>query len=528
MLHVSREPEPVTTRALLEGAWRARGALVRAGVRPGDRVPILLPTSAHFIWAFFGAMLAGAAPVPLAAPLTFGSLDRYLRRLAAVISDSGAKVLVTTARIRDALANDPAAVEGLDSVLLPEDLDVKGPADPRVPSVDASSRALLQYTSGTTGHPKGVVISHGALVSNAHAIATALELSDRDVGASWLPMFHDMGLIGVVVTAAYRPYPVHLLRPESFIMRPSRWLALVASQRATISAAPNFAYEMATKRVDPSALDGLGSWRAALNGAEPVRPRTIERFAERFAPAGYDSTAMMPVYGMAEATLAVTFPSLGHKLRVEQVDPERLQRAAFAAPSAAGNARTTISCGAPVNRTSLRVRGGARVLDEGQVGEIEVQGPSLMDGYFRNEEASAAALVDGWLRTGDLGYVRGGQLFVVGRAKDVIIKGGRNLYPEDIERIASEAPGADAGVAAVGRPCAETGTEELVVLVETRAKDPAEREETARVVRGELLAAIEAKVDDVVLCPVGSLPRTTSGKVQRGACALLVAGGSWP
>jgi acyl-CoA synthetase (AMP-forming)/AMP-acid ligase II len=501
-LHGSRGPVARSIRDALASARRWSAALRARGVRRGDRVPLLMPTGHAFVEAMLGAMLSGAVPVPLAAPMTFGNADRYLRNLAAIVTDSSARVLVTYRRIADAVAGDDGLRALLRDVLTEDVLDGLAYGPGVLPSIGSSDAAFIQYTSGTTGSPKGVVISHGALVSNAFAIARGLEIGPSDVGASWLPLFHDMGLVGVLLTSICHPYPVHVMAPESFVMSPRRWLHLITQVGATLSPAPNFAYDFCVSRgADPAGLR-LDSWRVALNGAEPVHARTVARFAERFGTAGFRPGAMMPVYGMAEATLAVTFPRIDDPLE-----------------TVAG----VVSVGEPVAGMGVEVVDDAgRLVLEGQVGHILVSGPSLMDGYFRNEAASAGALVDGRLRTGDLGFVRGGRLFVTGRAKELIIKGGRNLHPADIERVAADVEGVRTGcVAAFGRANPDTGTDDLVVVVEVSQTDAARWDTVTSGVRAELLAVLGVKPDDVRLCPVGSLPRTTSGKIRRGECARI-------
>jgi fatty-acyl-CoA synthase len=526
-LHLGQEPVRLSGKDLLEGA-RRRSALLRSrGVARGDRVVLLTPTSPVFIETFLGANLIGAIPVPLASPMTFGSLGRYLQNLRLIVQSSGARVIMTSSRMREAIAQDDQLREQLDHVLCEEDTANGAAIDTRLASVGAADTAFIQYTSGTTGQPKGAVISHGALVSNTYAIAQALAIADDDVVVSWLPMFHDMGLIGVLLTSICRPLEVHLLKPESFLMKPGRWLEILSQMRGTLAAAPNFAYDLCVSRHPQTTGLDLGRWRAALNGSEAVHPSTVKRFTERFAKGGFQAQAMMPVYGMAESTLAITFPDLDNKYQTLCVDRTALERSGQAIDSAAADAYQAVSVGRPVPGASIRVVApSGQVVTERTVGEIHVAGPSLMDGYFRNEEASAQALPDGWLRTGDLGFVRSGRLFIVGRAKEVIIKGGRNFYPYDIEQIASEVAGVSPGaVAAFARPNADTGTDDLVVVAETRDKDPASRERMVKEIRGELLAAIGVKADEIRVVGIGALPRTTSGKIRRKECARKIAQG---
>jgi len=510
-------------RDALEAA-RRWGALLRSrGIERGDRIPILMPTGHAFVEAMLGTMLAGAVPVPLATPMTFGSVDRYMLNLAAIVADSGARLLVSYPRIVDAIASDTTLRGAIRDVVTEADLEGLAPSNLRAPSLGSRDAAFIQYTSGTTGRPKGAIISHGALVSNAFAIAHGLGIGPDAVGASWLPMFHDMGLVGVLLTSICHPYPVHVMSPESFIMRPARWLDLISRVGATLSPAPNFAYELCVARAGEPDLREvrLDSWRVALDGAEPVHASTAERFSRRFAPIGFRADALMPVYGMAEATLAVTFPGLDSKLQTLPIDRDVLEQQGRAQPRDGGH--PAVSVGGPVAGTSLRVvddRG--REVPEGQVGEILVQGPSLMDGYFRNEQASAGVLVDGWLRTGDLGFVQASRLFVTGRAKELIIKGGRNFHPYDIERVAAEVDGVRLGaVAAFGRPNEDTGTDDIVVIIEASQTNEDRRARIMSDVRGELLAVLGVKPDEVRVCAVGAVPRTTSGKIRRAECARI-------
>jgi fatty-acyl-CoA synthase len=511
--YTGKEPVAFDFRAALEGAARWASLLSSRGVRPGDRVPILMPTSPSFVEALLGAMMARAIPVPLPFPLTFGGMERYIANLVPIIEDSGARCFATDARIRDVVAKNDQLRPMFDQVLTEPDLP-KGPC--RTPaglrSIDPKDTALIQYTSGTTGRPKGVMVSHRALVSNAYAIAHGLRITPRDVGVCWLPMFHDMGLIGALVTSICHPYPIHLMSPAAFIMRPHRWLQLLSDAKGTLSPAPNFAYELCVSRPWPEKVKvRLDNWRVALNGSEPVMPVTTSRFLERFEPMGFRPQSMTPVYGMAESTLAVTFSDLDANVEVCKL---------------AAHGGTPLVCvGTPVAGASVRITDNAsNVLPEEVVGEIETSGPSLMDGYFRNETATAKALSDGWLRTGDLGYVRGGKLYIIGRSTDMIIKAGRNLYPVDIERIVLEALGnPSVAVAAFARPNPTTGTNNVVVAAETLEADPARREEIVKTLRGEVLAVLGVGIDEVHLLPAGALPRTTSGKIRRKECARVVS-----
>ena len=525
--HGSGAAQRFSARAALGLARRWARALADRGVRRGEVVAILLSTSPDFVGALLGAMLLGAIPLPLPAPMTFGPLDRYLEQLARIVEHAGARVLSTSPRVRTALSTSPLGAR-LRSVLVPADAaeareHARGPS-----SLEASAPALLQYTSGTTGRPKGVLVSHGALVANTAAIAHGLALTSADVGVSWLPLYHDMGLVGALLTTVTHPYELHVLAPEAFVMKPRRWLELISQHRGTISTAPNFAYEHAARRAAADGLD-LSSWRAALDGAEPVHAATLARFSERFAPAGFRSDALMPVYGLAEATLAVSFHPRRAPLDTLDLDRGALDEHRRVVPGSGATARTVVGVGIPVAATEIAITGShGNPLLEDEVGEIVVRGPGLMDGYFRDEQASAEALRGGWLHTGDLGFVHEQRLYVSGRARELIIQAGKNVHPEDVEEVALGLDARIGTAAAFARPNEATGTDDLVLVVEARGLGPVERETLGTRLRGEILAAIGVRADEVAFWPVGAIPRTSSGKVRRRECAQRYEPGARP
>lgn len=519
-LHLGLSDECLDGPTLRERALHWARAFHALGVARGDRVVLLLPTSNAFVQGFLGVQLLGAVAVPLACPMTFGAPTRYLEILANVVDDAEPSCIVTTERLRAAMASVTRFTTTRASIVTPAEIEAAHAAPFALPSVAPRELALLQYTSGTTGQPKGVAVSNRALVSNAACIRDALAIDENDIGVSWLPMFHDMGLIGVFVTAICHPYPMHLMSPDSFVMQPRRWLERISRVRGTVSAAPNFAYELCARRgVEPESIR-LDSWRAALSGAEPVREGTLDRFAACYATSGFSRDRFMPVYGLAEATLAVTFPPVGAAPKTQHVECESLSPGQRVRASIKASASSVLSVGRPVRGTEVRIaneRGSA--IEARVVGEICVRGPGLMDGYFRREEATADALRDGWLHTGDLGYVDDGVLFVVGRAKEMIVKSGRNVYPADIESVVEQVAGV-LSAAAFGVANAKSGTEDLIVVCESRVRTEALREALAAEVKAELLATTGVRADSVCVWPVSAIPRTTSGKIRHAECAM--------
>ncbi|QQR90483.1 MAG: AMP-binding protein [Myxococcales bacterium] len=455
--------------------------------------------------------------------MTFGGVERYVQNLERVIDDAEASRMITYERISRAIRELPGLASKLKDVLGAEDLLTSSKVSLEA-SVSKSDTALIQYTSGTTSKPKGVVISHQALCANTHAIYQSLHMSQDDVGVSWLPMFHDMGLIGVLYTSLCHGFAVHIMTPESFVMQPRSWLELITKVKGTVSAGPNFAYQLCAKRGPADCAIDLSSWRAALNGAEQVQAPTLDQFAQAFSDHGYNPSAMTPVYGMAESTLAICFSAPEHAAQALRIDRQTLEASGKLSISTAADAMNIVSVGKPVTGCSLRVAepDSDRILGEGQVGEVQTRSSSLMDGYFHNEKASEEALKSGWLHTGDLGFVAGQQLFITGRAKDMIIKGGKNIHPYDIEQVTASIPGVRGSVAAFAASNELSGTDDLVVVAETMQQDPHKRDAIVKSIRGELLASLGIKADQIHLWRVGRIPRTTSGKIQRSRCSALL------
>ena len=407
----------------------------------------------------------------------------------AILRNAGARVLVTFSEVARVAGLLVRQVSSLDAVVTAEDVT----GEPRRPApATADDPALIQYTSGSTGQPKGVLLSHGNLLANIRALVDRFDITARDVGVSWLPLYHDMGLIGAWLGPLYFGAPLALMSPLAFLARPVRWLQALDDHRGTISPAPNFAFDLCTTRIADEDLDGLdlSAVRVLLNGSEPVSPATLHRFIERFAPCGLDPGAVYPVYGLAECSLGLSTPSPGNAIRIDHVRRATFQASGRAepAPNDDSGALRFVSCGRalPGHELAVFAPDGTPAPERVQ-GRVRFRGPSTTRGYYRNEEATRDLVgADGWLDSGDLGYLAGGDLFLTGRAKDLIIKAGRNFYPHEAEALAGAVPGIRTGcVAAFGATDAERGTEQFVVLAETRISGDAAHADPAQAVSRE-------------------------------------------
>jgi fatty-acyl-CoA synthase len=521
----------VTYRELQRGAIEIAAGLVERGIAPGDTVGLMLPTGFDFLRCFQGILLARAVPVPIYPPLRLDRLEEYARRQSGILSDARVRLLLTIPKAMGIGAMLQAGIPTLEQVVAPEELAEEGASWPRTESVGADL-AFIQYTSGSTGNPKGVALTHDNLLANIRAIGAALEMRPTDVGASWLPLYHDMGLIGSWLNCLYHGVPIAIQSPLAFLARPERWLWTIHQRRATLSAAPNFAYELCVRKIPDAALEGLdlSSWRCALNGAEPVNPETLDRFVRRFARYGLRRESMTPVYGLAENAVALAMPPMNRGPLVDHVAraPFTHERRAVAAGADDRHALRFVSVGRPVPAHDVRiVDPEGRDLPERSVGRLVFRGPSQMPGYYNRPDATAAITLEGgWLDSGDLAYAADGELYVTGRVKDLIIKGGRNLVPQEIEEAAASVDGIRRGcVAAFGVAQAKLGTESLVVAAETRTVEPGARDALVAAVNEKVSDAVGVPPDRVLLLPPGAIPKTSSGKIQRDETRRLYEGG---
>ncbi|HXX16868.1 MAG TPA: AMP-binding protein [Candidatus Eremiobacteraceae bacterium] len=527
--------------------------IARRGVPPGGRVALMLPTSRQFFVCYAGILLAGAVPVPIYPPFRADRIEEYAERQSAILNNAEVCLLLTFRRAEAVAKLLKPRVKSLLSVVDAQKLldaaeNEPPPAPGALPAFLGGSRvrkgtdiALLQYTSGSTGDPKGVVLTHANLLANMRAISQAVQLSPSDVGVSWLPLYHDMGLIGAWLTLLVHGLPVVVMSPLAFLTRPERWLQAVSKYKATLGAAPNFAFELCVRKIPDKALKGvdLSSWRAALNGAEPVKPETVERFATRFAKYGFRREAMLPVYGLAEASLGVTFPPVYRGPEVDRIEREMFatQGRAAPAPPEDQNAIEFVSAGVALPNHEVMVTDNhGKPVPERTEGLLWFRGPSATSGYYRNPAATEKLFTGGppvapgefpWVNSGDRAYLAGGELYITGRVKDIIIKGGRNLYPHEVEDLASRVDGIRKGcVVAFGLPGEETGTEKLIIVAETRERESSKRAALAAAINDEVSRSLGLPPDRVELIPPGSVPKTSSGKLRRDETKQLYLAGT--
>ncbi|MBT2382969.1 AMP-binding protein [Streptomyces sp. ISL-11] len=518
-----RERERAGFDELYAQAGRVACGLLERGVRPGERVAIALPTSIDFARALFGVLAAGAVPVPVPPPARFASLEIHMRRIVIAMRQSKVRVVLSDAALGSllgpVLGGDGEEFRVLDIAAVPASSAV-------YTDVGVDAPALVQYTSGTSEDPKGVVLTHANLLANVEAITKGIGLTDADVGCCWLPLFHDMGLIGALLSSVLAGADTCLMPPEDFLRDPGRWLRVISRQRVTLSAAPNSGYLHALRKVPAEAVRelDLSSWRLTLNGAEPVDAELMRRFCAHFAPAGFRRTAFLPVYGLAEGSLAVTIPPTGREVRSVWVRRDMLGEGIveFGGPDS-GHCREIVSVGVPVTGTEVRLvgEGGGVLHSDAAVGEIHIRGASVMRGYEANEPATRATVGDGgWVSTGDLAFRKNGELYVAGRKKEMIIVFGQNYYASDIESVAGRLPGvAHHGALAATVPFADG--DGLVVMVETRETEPYARSELVSRVRYAVSSELGITPREVLLVRKGRLPRTSSGKLLRhGARAV--------
>ncbi len=527
----SDEKEHCTSyKELSDTAHKVAGGLLERGLQPGERVAIMLPTELAFFESFYGIILAGGVPVPIYPPFRRTQVEEHLKRQAGILRNAEAAFLVTDAEIHRVGVLLHSLTSSVRKVEIAAEL--RKSARLATPAGGASeATALIQYTSGSTGDPKGVVLSHANLLANIRAMGTTMEATSSDVFVSWLPVYHDMGLIGAWLGCLYYGVPTVIMPPLAFLANPARWLWAIHHHRATLSAAPNFAFELSLKSIREEDIEGLdlSSLRMVLNGAEPISASTIARFISKFAPFGFRPEAMAPVYGLAESSVGLAFPPAGRPPIIDRVERSAISVEGRAKPAAAEDehALEFVACGRPLPGHQIRILDDAgRELPERREGRIKFKGPSATQGYFRDTEKTRHLFDGDWLESGDRGYVAAGDVYLTGRIKDMIIRAGRNIYPHELEEAIGNIEGIRKGcVVAFASADRRTGTERLVILAETRRTKQPALDALRKAVSKTCTELIDLPPDEVVLGPPRTVPKTSSGKIRRSHARKLVEAG---
>ena len=520
-------PVELTYAELHDQALAVAHGLRRRGAETGDSIALMLPTGRDYFVAFLGVLLAGCTAVPIYPPDRPSRIGEHLQRQRHILDNARATVLITVPEGRSLARLMRTHVASLRHVCTAEELAPTDGDPMPLPRAGPDDVALVQYTSGSTGAPKGVVLSHRDLVVNIDAMAQVIRATPEDVFVSWLPLYHDMGLIGAWLGSLHVGMRLVSMPPQDFLVRPAAWLQAITDHGGTLAASPNFGYELCLRRVTDEQMDGLdlSTWRLAFNGAEAVGPDTLRRFADRFGPVGLRPEALAPVYGLAEAAVGLAFPPVGRPPIIDRISRDRLVRGGVAEPVPDGATGPDVlelaACGQPLPGYAIRVvdRAGSTLPDRAQ-GRIQFTGPSATRGYLRNDEATRRLRDGEWLDTGDLGYLADGDIVITGRVKDLIIRAGRNLHPQELEQVIGAVDGVRAGcVAAFGVGDVERGTERLVVVAETRETDPVAREAIQSGIVDAAVDVVETPPDEIVLVGPGTVPKTSSGKLRRAETA---------
>ncbi len=516
-----------TFREMREDALAMARRLIAAGIKPRDRVALIAETGPDFAALFCACIYTGAWPVPLPLPTTFGGKGSYIDQLAVQLQSSDPVMLLYPEEIAE-MAQAAAQIQGCEAQSW-QDFEQREAPECELPQADTQDICYLQYSSGSTRFPTGVAVTHKALLHNLYGHSTSMQLRDNERCVSWLPWYHDMGLVGCFLSLIANQVSGDYLKPDAFARRPLAWLDMISANKgSTISYSPTFGYDICARRISSQSNVAerfdLSRWRLAGNGADMIRPDVMQNFVNAFTDAGFRASAFTPSYGLAEAVLGVTVMPPGEGIRVELVEEERLSGTPRDIRRPA-RYRAIVNCGKPMPDMVVEIRGeDGHARGDHQIGKVWCNGPSVMHSYFRNEEATAEAIVDGWLDTGDMGYMADGYLFIVGRAKDMIIINGKNHWPQDIEWAVEQLPGFNHGDIAAFAVETEGGGEAPAVLVHCRVADPIERMKLREQI-ADKVRSVTGMSCVVELVPPRTLPRTSSGKLSRAKARKMYLAG---
>ncbi len=518
---------PYPYREMREDALLQARRLIAAGVKPQDRIALIAETGTEFAAIFFGVIYAGAWPVPLPLPTSFGGSQSYIDQLSVQLESCDPTMLFYPTELA-AMAGEAARLKNVEGIDWSE-FATRAAPETELPVAKTDDIAYLQYSSGSTRFPHGVAITHHALLNNLSAHSHGMELQDSDRCVSWLPWYHDMGLVGCFLSVVANQVSTDYLKTEDFARRPLAWLDLISrNSGTTLSYSPTFGYDICARRMSSQTKASdrfdLSRWRVAGNGADMIRPDVMQSFVDAFADAGFQASAFLPSYGLAEATLAVSIMPPGEGIIVELVEETQLSGGDRGA-NRPQRYRAIVNCGKPVKDMEIQVREeDGTPLPERAIGKVWCRGPSVMVGYFRDQESTDACLVDGWLDTGDMGYMSDGYVYIVGRAKDMIIINGKNHWPQDIEWAVEQLPGFKQGDIAAFAITTPGGEETPAVLVQCRTSDDAERQKLREEIR-ERVRTVTGMNCVIELIPPRTLPRTSSGKLSRAKARNLYLNG---
>lgn len=511
-------------------ALKVAARLRQLHLEQGEPVAIMLPTGINYFHAFFGILYGGGVPVPLYPPARPTQIQEHVRRHRKILSNAGTSLLITVEEVKPVARLLMSQVPGLKKIVTVGELYRSQPG--QIPMLHrANDTAFLQYTSGSTGDPKGVILSHANLLANIKAMGKVCNVTTKDVFVSWLPLYHDMGLIGAWLGSLYHGCRLVVMPPLSFLARPERWLKAIDRFGGTLSASPNFGYEFCCTRINENDIEGLdlSTWRMAFNGAEPVIPRTLRRFIKRFEPYGLQARSLAPVYGLAESSVGLAFPRPGTGITIDSVHREKFVGSGKAEPPATKNDATLefVSCGRPLPGHQIRIIDSqGRELPERHEGTLQFKGPSSTSGYYRNSSETRKLFSGEWLDSGDLAYIASGNVYITSRVKDIIIRGGRNIYAHELEELINNIEGIRRGCTAVfGSREQGDSIEKLVVLAESRKQKEEELTRIRKMIDSETIDLLGMAPDDVVIAPPGTVLKTSSGKIRRSACRKLYESG---